>query len=180
MPQKDTPAIEGYPVGTAISELKHKPDGKVSRYQCELVAGGTRFAMVLFRVTNPGAFDTPVAIEPGTRSFGFFWAARPINAYRFVAADGTVVAHRFDAMADVRIKPDAIEYRDLALDWWALPDGTLLEEDRDEFEGLVAAGTFDRSEVAMVQKATQLVHSRYRHIIDELEELQRRYAGDRR
>ncbi|MCO5201746.1 MAG: DUF402 domain-containing protein [Chloroflexi bacterium] len=104
----------------------------------------------------------------GSVSYGYFWARRPYNVYRWLRADGTLIAHRFDAVTEVRIAGDSVRYRDLALDWWALPDGTLLEEDRDELEGLAASGALMATDVERANEAARQVFSRYRHIIDEV------------
>lgn len=174
MPRKDTPRVQRFPPGTRVTERKFKPGGAVSTFTCELIACSRDFALVFFRVERPSAFNTPVPIPAGTRSYGFFWHNRPYNAYRFIGADGRLIAHRFDAVTAVRITSHEIAYRDLALDWWVLEDGVLLEEDREEFEALIASGAFSSQDAEAATRATQTVYSRYRHIIDELADLQHR------
>jgi predicted RNA-binding protein associated with RNAse of E/G family len=99
-------------------------------------------------------------------SHGWFWVRKPYNLYRMRQPDGTLLAHRFDAVADVRLSAATIEYRDLVLDWWVMPDGTLIEEDRDELDALVAAGKLPATDVAAAEVAARAIFSRYRHIID--------------
>ena len=118
----------------------------------------------------------PVEVPAGSVSYGYFWARRPYNLYRWLDPQGKVIAHRFDAVADVRFGEDGLDYRDLILDWWALPDDTLLEEDRDELEDAIAAGAIAPADVARANEAARQVFSRYRHIIDEAVELERRWA----
>jgi hypothetical protein len=55
-----------------------------------------------------------------------------------------------------------------------LPDGRLIEEDRAELEALLDAGMVDGVFQAKALASARAVTSRYRHIIDELERLERR------
>ena len=126
-------------------------------------------------VADPGSFNLPVAFPAGTVSHGYFWARRHYNVYRFHSPEGPLLAHRFDAVADVTISEDEVRYRDLVLDWWVLADGQLIEEDRDELDALVSAGTFSARDQALAVSAARQVFSRYRHIIDEVEALEAKY-----
>lgn len=171
---KDTARIQRFEPGRTAIERKRKPDGQEHVFQCDYLANGPGFALVRFELTRPGAFATPVPIPVGTSSYGYFWQNRPFNAYRFVDRTGHVVAHRFDAVDNVRITARDIRFDDLVLDWWVLPGNVLLEEDRDEFDELLASGSLPPGAAERVDEATRLIHSRYRHIIDELDMLQRR------
>ena len=175
---KHTTAQAGADSGVfPFRERKRKADGSVHDYETELVHRDGRIVIVRFRMAMGGGPPRlPVAVPPGSVSVGYFWARRPYNLYRMLDPEGRVLAHRFDAVSDVRITDEAVEYRDLALDWWALPDGTLLEEDRDELEAALAGGTLSPRDGERAEEAARQVYSRYRHIIDEAEELQRRYA----
>lgn len=160
---------------TVIVERKIKPDGTVREYACELVTRAPGVMVVRFRMPDGGAaFGSPVAIPPGTVSLGWFWTRRPHNLYRMFRADGTLVAHRFDAVADVKLLDGAVEYRDLVLDWWVMPDDTIVEEDRDELELLVANGIMGPRDAKAANAAAYEVLSRYRHIIDEVTALERK------
>ncbi len=90
--------------------------------------------------------------------------------------EGQLLAHRFDAVADVKLSAETVEYRDLILDWWAFPDDTLIEEDRDELEDAIERGTIDAKDVERANEAARQVFSRYRHIIDEAVELERKFV----
>ncbi len=61
----------------------------------------------------------------------------------------------------------------------ALPDGTLLEEDRDELEALAASGALSASDVERANEAARQVFSRYGHIIDEVVALERKFVTPR-
>lgn len=175
---KDTARIQRFEPGRTAIERKRKPDGEQRAFQCDYLANGPGFALVRFELTRPGMFATPVPVPVGTSSYGYFWQHRPYNVYRFVDRSGHVLAHRFDAVGNVRITAREVQFDDLVLDWWALPGDILLEEDRDEFDALVASGTLDAAAIARVEEATRLIHARYRHIIDELDMLQHRLVSE--
>lgn len=161
--------------GDVVIERKHKPDGTVREYTCRLVHESP--ALVVIRYDMPadgGGFVTPFALGPGSWSFGYFWARRPFNLYRMRDAQNQLLGHRFDAVTGVRFAPGEVSYRDLALDWWVLADDTLIEEDRDEFDALVAAGQLSASDAAAANDAARHIYSRYRHIIDDVAILEHR------
>ncbi|MEX0781714.1 MAG: DUF402 domain-containing protein [Dehalococcoidia bacterium] len=158
---------------TVIVERKYKPDGSAREYACELVTRRPGLIVVRFAMPAGGEiFNAPITIPPGSISYGWFWARRPYNLYRMLAPDGALIAHRFDAVADVRLLAGAVEYRDLVLDWWVLPDDTILEEDRDELDTLAATGFLSPADVAAANRAAFEVLSRYRHIIDDVAALE--------
>lgn len=170
-----TPQPEEVASPRPIIERKQKPDGTVREYGCDLVHLDATLAVIAFRMEKGGEiFGTPIAIPPGSISHGYFWTRRPYNLYRMRGPDGKILAHRFDAVADVRLGTDAVSYRDLVLDWWVTPDDVLIEEDRDEMDALIAAGAMDARDVARANEAARAIYSRYRHIIDDVAKLERR------
>ncbi len=163
---------------TDYLELKLKPGGERRQYATELIHRARGFVLVRFHMLSGGGPpDLPVTVPPGSVSLGYFWSRRPYNLYRWRDPAGMLIAHRFDAVTDVEITPAAVTYRDLVLDWWVLPGDVLLEEDRDEFEALAAAGAFSDRDLAAAHAADRLVHARYRHILDEAARLERRYLA---
>jgi protein associated with RNAse G/E len=129
--------------------------------------------VVRFRMEKGGAiFGTPIEVPPGSVSYGYFWANRLYNLYRMFRPDGSLIAHRFDAVADVRLLEGAVDYRDLVLDWWVLPDDTIIEEDREELDALADTGVLGPEDVARANRAAYQVLSRYRHVIDEAAEIE--------
>ncbi len=148
-------------------EKKVKIDGTVREYRCTAAHLERGMAIIRFQMRGGGLVPgTAVYVPPGSVSFGFFWASKPYNLYRMMDRDGVAFAHRFDAVADVQIGEHELSYRDLELDWWALPDDTLIEEDRDEYDQLVATGNIDQRDEEQAREASLAVYSRYRHIID--------------
>jgi hypothetical protein len=161
--------------GDVIIERKQKPDGTIREYSCRLAHASNTLVIVRFDMPDGGAeFDTPFTLPPGSWSFGYFWRRRPFNLYRMRGPGGDVLGHRFDAVTAVAFGRDEVSYRDLALDWWVLADETLIEEDRDEFDELVAAGTLSEQDAEAANEAARHIYSRYRHIIDDVAILERR------
>jgi hypothetical protein len=158
-------------------EVKVKPGGEVRHYRTELLHRTPRLAIVRFLMRQGGAPpELPVVVPRGSVSIGFFWRARPYDLYRWRDPAGRLIAHRFDAVADVEIGATGIRYRDLVLDWWVLPGDLLIEEDRDEFELLAAAGELSPRDVAIAREADRQVHARFRHILDEADRLEQRHV----
>jgi hypothetical protein len=170
-----TPGEEALAIRAPIVERKLKPDGTVREYGCTLVRLDAGLAVIEFVMEKGGSiYGTPIEVPPGSVSHGYFWKRRPYNVYRMRRADGSLIAHRFDAVTDVRLAADAVEYRDLVLDWWVMADDTLIEEDRDEYDELIAAGKMTAADVARAHEAERAIYSRYRHIIDDVAALERR------
>jgi predicted RNA-binding protein associated with RNAse of E/G family len=162
---------------TRFVEKKEKPGGKVLEYEVDLVHRSASVAIVRFEMKQGGGPPRlPIEVPAGSVSYGYFWPRRPYSLYRWISPEGDVVAHRFDAVTDVRMTESEVAYRDLVLDWWVFPDDTLIEEDRDELEELLASGTITPAEAARANEAARQVFSRYRHIIDEVVELERRWV----
>jgi len=158
-----------------IIERKRKPDGTMREYPCSLVRLEPGLAVIEFVMRQGGEiFGTPIEVPPGSISHGYFWKRRPYNLYRMRRADGSLIAHRFDAVTDVKLSADVVDYRDLVLDWWVTPDDVLIEEDREEFDELAAAHKISPGDVAKAHEAERAIYSRYRHIIDDVAVLERR------
>ena len=173
MDAEHTPATGPAATRHPILERKQKPDGSWREYHCLLLHRAPGLAVVEFVMATGGEiFGTPIIVPPGSISHGYFWARRPYNLYRMRDPAGAILAHRFDALTGMSLSAETIVYRDLALDWWVQADGTLIEEDRAEFETLVSAGVFSAADAAAAHAAERAVYSRYRHIIDEAARLE--------
>lgn len=175
MSGEHTPPGSAVGIGRPYLERKQKPDGTWREYNCTLLHLSANLVVVRFVMEQGGAiFGTPIEVPPGSVSHGYFWKRRDYNLYRMRRSDGSLIAHRFDAVASVVIGAGEVSYRDLVLDWWVQPDGTIIEEDRDELDELVAAGRLSRQDQAAASRAAREIWSRYRHIIDEAEKLELR------
>ena len=178
---KDTTPAATPDTGTfPFRERKRKLDGSIHDYETELLYRDGRVAIVRFVMTRGGGPPhLPIEVPPNSSSLGYFWARRPYNLYRMLDPNGQVLAHRFDAVADVKITAEGVDYRDLILDWWVFPDETLSEEDHDELDEAIAAGTISPADAERAIEAARQVFSRYRHIIDEAVDLERRFIRRR-
>lgn len=174
MSAEDTAASDRDASPREITERKVKPDGSVREFKCMALHVTPQLAVVRFVVDDPSLFRTPVTIPRGTVSDGWFWQRRPYAVYRMRGRGGAVIAHRFDAVRNVAISDREVRYHDLVLDWWALPNGNLLEEDREELRDLRDRDAVDADFEAAANQAARTVLGRYRHIIDELGKLERR------
>lgn len=172
-----TPVRREAAIGAPYLERKQKPDGSWREYGCTLLYRDAGLVIVRFLMEKGGAIHgAPIEVPPGSVSHGYFWKRRPYNLYRMRRADGSLIAHRFDAVTDVQIGAGGVSYRDLILDWWSLPDGTIFEEDRGELEQLQASGELLPGDLAIAEEAARQVWSRYRHIIDEAVILERKHG----
>jgi predicted RNA-binding protein associated with RNAse of E/G family len=170
-----TPPPESPAGRRTIIERKQKADGTIREYACVLLHMDGSVAIVEFLMAKGGAiYGTPIDVPPGSISHGYFWKRRDYNLYRMRDPGGAIIAHRFDAVADVRFADDAVSYRDLILDWWVTPTDELIEEDRDEFDAAVTAGTVSPGDLAATRRAEHAIYTRYRHIIDDVAKLERR------
>ena len=162
------------PRGTPWVERKRKPDGSERRYTCDLQYASPALVVVSYVMRRGGAvFGTPIDIPPGSVSYGYFWRARPYTVYRLRDGD-RIIAHRFDAVAGVRIGEGEVAYRDLALDWWLTPEDALIEEDRDEFDELRADGAFSPADLAAAARAERVIARAAARLLPELAAIEQR------
>jgi hypothetical protein len=175
MAAEHTPGKPAAAAPRPVIERKWKPDGTCREYPCTLLhADGTVVVIEFLMPQGGNVFGAPITIPPGSVSHGYFWLRRPYNLYRMRGPDGQLIAHRFDAVADVKFDGQHVDYRDLILDWWVTADDTLIEEDREEFEAAIAAGDMAERDTAEARAAEKAIYSRYRHIIDEAAAIERR------
>lgn len=157
-----------------VRERKRKPDGSWHEYDLEAVVHTPGLVVGRFPLPRgiPPGGRLPISLPPGSASDGYFWAARPYVVYRFRGPGGEARAHRIDAVANVRISGRTVSYRDLALDWWVLGDGTVLEEDRDEFDDLVRAGALSARDVEHAARAERAVRHRWAAVVADLRRIE--------
>jgi hypothetical protein len=114
-----------------ILELKRTLDGREKSFQCRLIAGDDRQAVVLFVASAPMQVHG-VDLPAGTVTFGHFWIDRPYNVYHWLDPRGATLAFYFNVADRTSIEPGRIEWRDLTVDVLATPSGRL--EVLDEHE----------------------------------------------
>jgi hypothetical protein len=114
-----------------VLEVKRFPGGSQETFRCLTLDVSPRLAVLLFphpSERRAGGFLFPA----GSRTYGFFWARRHYLLYVLHGPDGGLIAHRFDVVDEVRLRPGRVEYLDLALDIWVDPSGRAWAEDEDE------------------------------------------------
>jgi hypothetical protein len=149
-----------------ITEVKRHLDGRVERFACTLVLRRPHLVVVCFdhkRRRRAGGFVLPA----GGRSHGFFWRRRPYVLYRILGPRGRLIAHRFDAVADVRLRDDEVSYLDLLLDVWVDPSGAARVEDDDHVADYAARGLLSRARARRIASTRALLVRRHRAIAGE-------------
>lgn len=161
-----------------LTERKIKPDGSVQEFRLEQLGRSSSVAVGRYRIqrSSSGSTRIPFQVPSGSTSDGYFWPRRPYVVYRFRAPSGRVLGHRVDAATEVRLLADVASYRDLALDWWVLPDGTVVEEDVEEFESLVEAGVLSAGDSARALMARRAVVGRWREVEAAIIRLEAQWA----
>jgi len=110
----------------------------------------------------------------GSRTYGFFWARRHYLLYVLHAPGGGLIAHRFDVVDEVRLRPGRVEYLDLALDVWADPSGRAWTEDEEEVVELASQGLLSPQRLALIERTKRLLLTRHRRIAAEARDELRR------
>ena len=77
-----------------------------------------------------------VILEPGDRWTEYFYADRWYNIFEIRAGDGCLKGWYCNITRPARITACEVAAKDLALDLWVAPDGTMLVLDEDEFAAL--------------------------------------------
>jgi hypothetical protein len=153
-----------------IIERKVKTDGSWHEYSCGVVSMTPGLLVISYVMARGGTLpDVHLPVAPGSISYGYFWRDRPYSLYRMKRPDGSIIAHRFDAVGDVRWTDTLLEYRDLVLDWWLLADGTLLTEDEDELAELVQRNAITADDVAIAEAARTAITCGWPGVVAELE-----------
>jgi hypothetical protein len=156
-----------------IIEVKRFPEGRQQTYRCQALGVSPRLAVVLFlhpSERRAGGFLFPA----GSRTYGFFWAQRNYSLYVLHHPDGGLIAHRFDVIDEVRLRPGRVEYLDLALDVWVDPSGHAWTEDEDEVAELASQGVLSPRRLALIDRTKRLLLARHGRITAEAHQELRR------
>jgi predicted RNA-binding protein associated with RNAse of E/G family len=153
--------------------VKRFPQGEQETYRCLALDVTPRLAVLLF--PHPGERRAGGFLFPaGSRTYGFFWARRHYLLYVLHGPDGGLIAHRFDVVDEVRLRPGRVEYLDLALDVWVDPSGRAWTEDEDEVVELVSQALLSPQRLALIERTKRLLLARHRRIAAEAREELRR------
>ena len=158
---------------STVVEIKRFLHGGEEAYRCLALDVSPRLAVLLFphpAERRAGGFLLPA----GSHTCGFFWARRHYLLYVLHGPDGGLIAHRFDVVDKVRLRPERVEYLDLALDVWVDPSGRAWTEDEHEVVELVSQGLLSPRRQALIGRTKRLLLARHRRIAAEAgEELRR-------
>lgn len=117
--------------GRTVLEVKETPSGQRREYACTLLSLAADEAVLLYRLPRTGRV-ADLALPEGTLSLGHFWAPRPYNAYHWLAPDGRTLGLYVNLGDRIRLAPDRVTWRDLAVDLLVTPDGRCRVLDEDE------------------------------------------------
>lgn len=109
----------------AVTEIKHKLDGRRLEYPCRACMVEPPGSAVLFYVVDsPWTHDNPpINVLVGTVTLAFYWADRPYNLYHWLTPTGNTIGHYFNVSTNTHISARAVEWDDLELDYWLPPTG---------------------------------------------------------
>ena len=79
-----------------------------------------------------------VVLERGDLFLEFYYRSRWFNVFQVYAAGGALKGWYCNLSTPARVANGELDYRDLALDVFVRPDGTWVEDDRDEYDANVA------------------------------------------
>src|SRR5262245_50075477 len=114
-----------------ITEVKTTLAGRVDRFVCDVIERASDRVVVLYRM-SAGRDLHGVWLPEGALTIGYFWRSRPYNLYHWLHPDGRTIAYYFNVGDVVRLEEREIEWRDLAVDVLATPDGRVAVLDEDE------------------------------------------------
>ncbi len=137
-----------------IKEVKFTTTGERQEFVCRLLDRSAAHAVVLYKIKEARRVGS-LRLPRGALTYGYFWEWRPYNVYHWVRADGRTLGFYVNLAAEVRFRPGAIEWTDLAVDLLFSPDGRrvqiLDEEDLAQLPPVVRAK-------AKIAKAHVLTH----------------------
>jgi hypothetical protein len=115
------------------TEVKRTFDGRIVEYPCKsmLYEADVR-AVILCEIREPEpVVGGRLMLEPGTRSYGYFWLDRPYVPYHWLVG-GETMCHYINVGRVQSLGEDRIVWDDYAVDVLAWPDGRVEVVDEDE------------------------------------------------
>ena len=117
--------------GATIVEVKETLDGRRHEFACTLLSSAADEVVLLYRLRREGRV-ADLVLPPDTLSLGFFWAARPYNAYHWLSPEGRMLGLYVNISDRTRITPERVCWRDLVVDLLLTSDGRRRVLDEDE------------------------------------------------
>jgi Protein of unknown function (DUF402) len=114
-------------------EVKRTLDGKVVEYPCKSVLFEPEArAVILCEIAEAEpVVGGRLTLEPGTRSYGFFWLDRPYVPYHWLV-EGETMLHYVNLGRVVTLEETRVVWDDYAVDVLVWPDGRVEVVDEDE------------------------------------------------
>ncbi len=112
--------------GGVIKEVKLTATGEREEFVCRTLDRSATHVVVLYKTTELRRVGT-LRVPRGALTYGYFWQDRPYNVYHMVRANGRTLGYYVNLTDQVRIRPQAVEWRDLALDLLFSPDGSRVQ-----------------------------------------------------
>jgi hypothetical protein len=124
-----------------IIEHKRTLAGVEKRFECRVLARAPSHLAVLW--IAPAAMHVHgIDLPAGTVSVGHFWTDRPYNVYHWLrAADAATIGYYFNLADSTTFSAARLDWRDLAVDVLATPEGRLDVLDEDELPSDLDAET---------------------------------------
>jgi len=154
-----------------VLELKRTLSGRVKTFNCRLLSGDRRHAVLLFVAPAPMHVHG-VDLPAGTVTFGHFWTDRFYNVYHWLDPAGGTIGFYFNLADSTSIDEGRLEWRDLTLDVLAMPSGRLEVLDEDELPPDLDAPTR-----AHIESGRSAILGDPRGVMDEIERCSREIYG---
>src|SRR2546428_2811701 len=97
-----------------IKEVKVTTTGERQEFVCRLLDRSAAHAVVLYKIKEARRVGS-LRLPRGALTYGYFWEGRPYNVYHWVWADGRTLGFYVNLANEVRFRPGAIEWKDLAV-----------------------------------------------------------------
>src|SRR3989442_11682560 len=137
-----------------IKEVRFTATGERQEFVCRLLDRSVAHAVVFYKIKEARRVGS-LRLPRGALTYGYFWEGRRSNVYHWARADGRTLGFYVNLADEVRFRPGAIEWKDLAVDLLFSPDGRRVQILDEEDLGLVPPAVRAKAEMA---KAHVLTH----------------------
>jgi len=132
-----------------FTEIKRRLDGRLARFDCELVERRPDVIRLRYRLPQPWRVHG-VELPSGTVTLAHYWIGRPFNLYQWVDGHGRSVGYYFNIGSPPAVEDDRLEWMDWFLDVLVLPGSAPEVLDRDDLPAGLAPSVAKRIEAALV------------------------------
>lgn len=105
-----------------IKEVKLTLRGERHEFACRLLDRSPTHVVVLYPISARRRVGRLV-LPRGAWTYGYFWRDRPYTVYHWVAPTGRTLGVYVNLADQIRLRPDEVRWRDLALDLLFTGDG---------------------------------------------------------